>query len=109
MDAVARLVPGVLGSEESPLDESFSSGLLEYPQYTRPREYRGHEVPEVLLGGNHAQITRWRREKSLELTFERRPELFENVELDKKDRLFMQKLLARRGAEEGKRQSDDFA
>lgn len=112
VDAVARLVPGVLGSEESPLDESFSSGLLEYPQYTRPREYRGHEVPEVLLGGNHAQITRWRREKSLELTFERRPELFEDVELDKKDRLFMQKLLARRAAEqlsaqEAARQAED--
>ena len=99
VDAVARLVPGVLGSEESPLDESFSSGLLEYPQYTRPREYRGQAVPEVLLGGNHAQIARWRRDRALELTYERRPEMLENVELDKKDRRFLDELKARRAAQ----------
>ena len=99
VDAVARLVPGVLGSEESPLDESFSSGLLEYPQYTRPREYRGQAVPEVLLGGNHAQIARWRRDRALELTYERRPEMLENVELDKKDRRFLDELKARRVAQ----------
>ncbi len=64
IDAVCRLVPGVLGSEESPLDESHTGGLLEYPQYTRPPEYRGWAVPEVLLSGNHAQIARWRREQS---------------------------------------------
>lgn len=93
-DAVARLVPGVLGSEESPLDESFSSGLLEYPQYTRPREYRGCEVPEVLLNGNHAAIARWRRDRSLELTYRRRPEMLESVELDKKDRKFLSELKA---------------
>lgn len=94
VDAVARLVPGVLGSEESPLDESFSSGLLEYPQYTRPREYRGCEVPEVLLNGNHAAIARWRRDRSLELTYRRRPEMLESVELDKKDRKFLSELKA---------------
>ena len=99
VDAVARLVPGVLGSEESPLDESFSSGLLEYPQYTRPREYRGQAVPEVLLGGNHAQIARWRRDRALELTYERRPEMLETVELDKKDRRFLDELKARRVAQ----------
>lgn len=94
VDSVARLVPGVLGSEESPLDESFSSGLLEYPQYTRPREYRGCEVPEVLLNGNHAAIARWRRDRSLELTYRRRPEMLESVELDKKDRKFLSELKA---------------
>ena len=61
VDAVARLVPGVLGSDESPEDESFTTGLLEYPQYTRPAVFRGEPVPEVLLGGNHADITAWRR------------------------------------------------
>ncbi len=91
-DAVSRLVPGVLGGEDSAVDESFSSGLLEYPQYTRPRVYRGLEVPEVLLDGNHALIERWKREQALRITFERRPELLENIPLDKKDKLFLEKL-----------------
>ena len=94
IDAVSRLIPGVLGSEESSVDESFSSGLLEYPQYTRPREFRGMQVPEVLLNGNHAHINRWRRNESLRLTKERRPDLLENFPLDKKDKLFMQQLEA---------------
>ena len=94
IDSVSRLIPGVLGSEESSVDESFSSGLLEYPQYTRPREFRGMEVPEVLLNGNHAHINRWRRNESLRLTKERRPDLLENFPLDKKDKLFMQQLEA---------------
>ncbi len=68
IDAVARLVPGVLGDESSPESESFSSGLLEYPQYTRPAEFRGYNVPEVLLSGNHEQIRKWRRAQSLERT-----------------------------------------
>lgn len=92
IDAVSRLIPGVLGSDESSEDESFSSGLLEYPQYTRPREYRGLGVPDVLLSGDHAKINRWRRDRALELTYKRRPELLKNVELDKKDKLFMKKL-----------------
>jgi len=92
VDAVARLLPGVLGSEESPVDESFSSGLLEYPQYTRPREYRGLEVPEVLLNGNHALIEKWRREQSLRITKQRRPEMLEKIELSKKDRAYLKKL-----------------
>ncbi len=92
IDAVARLIPGVLGSEESSEDESFSSGLLEYPQYTRPREYRGLEVPEVLLSGDHARISRWRREEALRITKERRPELLERVPLDRKDRQFLASL-----------------
>ena len=92
IDAVSRLIPGVLGSDESSQDESFSSGLLEYPQYTRPREYRGLTVPDVLLSGDHAKINRWRRDRALELTWRRRPEMLKSVELDKKDRLFMPRL-----------------
>ena len=92
IDAVSRLIPGVLGSDESSEDESFSSGLLEYPQYTRPREYRGLQVPEVLLNGDHAKIARWRRDRALEITAARRPDLIEKAELDKKDRAFLQTL-----------------
>ncbi|MDI9505245.1 MAG: tRNA (guanosine(37)-N1)-methyltransferase TrmD [Clostridiales bacterium] len=75
IDAVSRLIPGVLGSEESSVDESFSSGLLEYPQYTRPRVYRGLEVPEVLLNGHHKHINDWRRDQALKITRARRPDL----------------------------------
>jgi tRNA (guanine37-N1)-methyltransferase len=75
IDAVARLVPGVLGNEKSAADESFSNGLLEYPQYTRPEEFRGVRVPEVLLSGDHERIREWRREMSLRLTADRRPDL----------------------------------
>jgi len=75
VDAVARLVPGVLGSDESAGEESFSDGLLEYPQYTRPPEFRGLKVPAVLLSGNHSEIARWRREKSLQKTKAVRPDL----------------------------------
>ena len=78
-DAVVRLLPGVLGSDESAVDESFSEGLLEYPQYTRPEEFRGMRVPEVLLSGNHEKIAEWRREQSLQRTRERRPDLFEKL------------------------------
>ncbi|MEQ8204409.1 MAG: tRNA (guanosine(37)-N1)-methyltransferase TrmD, partial [Smithellaceae bacterium] len=75
IDAVSRLIPGVLGNADSPAGESFSNGLLEYPQYTRPREFRGMQVPEVLLSGNHEEIARWRREQSLLRTREMRGEL----------------------------------
>lgn len=75
IDAVLRLIPGVLGSEESALDDSHSGGLLEYPQYTRPEDFRGWKVPDILLSGDHAKIARWRREQSLKRTLERRPEL----------------------------------
>lgn len=75
IDAVARLTPGVLGNEASHADESFEAGLLEYPQYTRPREFRGRTVPEVLLSGDHGRIARWRAEQALERTRERRPDL----------------------------------
>ena len=75
IDAVARLLPGVLGNQNSALDESFSAGLLEYPQYTRPEEFRGMKVPDLLLSGDHQRISDWRREKSLEITRQRRPDL----------------------------------
>ena len=77
IDSLARLIPGVLSGKESAYEESIYSGLLEYPQYTKPREYNGMEVPEVLLSGNHKNIDLWRYEKSLELTKEKRPDLFE--------------------------------
>jgi tRNA (guanine37-N1)-methyltransferase len=76
IDAVARLVPGVLGNESSALEESFTGGLLEYPQYTRPEEFRGVKVPEVLLSGDHQRIREWRREQSVEVTRARRPDLY---------------------------------
>ena len=75
IDAVTRLIPGVLGDDESSVDESFSHGMLEYPHYTRPAEFRGMKVPEVLLSGNHAEIEKWRREQSKLRTEERRPDL----------------------------------
>ncbi len=77
VDSVVRLIPGVLGSEESWMDDTHSNGLLEYPQYTRPRVYRGWSVPEVLLSGNHAEIAKWRGEQSLLRTISRRPDLLE--------------------------------
>jgi tRNA (guanine37-N1)-methyltransferase len=75
VEAVARLVPGVMGNEESGLDESFAGGVLEYPQYTRPAEFRGWKVPDVLRSGDHARIARWRRAQALRRTLDRRPDL----------------------------------
>lgn len=92
IDAVSRLVPGVLGSDESSLDESFSTGLLEYPQYTRPADYLGMRVPGVLQGGNHADIVAWRREQSLEITLDRRPEMLETAPLTENDRRLLARL-----------------
>jgi tRNA (guanine37-N1)-methyltransferase len=77
VDAVTRLLPGVLGDDESSREESFSVGLLEYPQYTRPNEFRGMKVPEVLLSGNHAEIAKWRTEQSRRRTEERRPDMLQ--------------------------------
>ena len=77
INAVARYVEGVLGSNESTKEESFASNLLEYPQYTRPQSFEGLEVPKVLLSGNHAEIAKWRRQKQLEITKDRRPDLLE--------------------------------
>ncbi len=80
IDSVSRLIPSVLGKAESFEDESFSDGLLEYPQYTRPQSFLGREVPEVLLSGNHGKIKEWRLQKSMEITLERRPDILKNKE-----------------------------
>jgi tRNA (guanine37-N1)-methyltransferase len=84
VDATVRLLPGVLGSGESLLYESHTDGLLEYPQYTRPEEYRGWKVPEILLSGNHGEIAKWRREQSLKRTAERRPDLLVDKDINSK-------------------------
>ena len=92
IDAVARLLPGVLGDPTGAQDDSHSMGLLEYPHYTKPSEYRGWKVPEVLQGGNHARIDQWRREQALARTFHRRPDMLEKAELSEKDRKFVEGL-----------------
>jgi tRNA (guanine37-N1)-methyltransferase len=92
VDAVTRLLPGVLGDPEAPIKDSHAEGLLEGPHYTRPPEFRGWEVPEVLLSGNHAEIDRWRRQESLRRTFQRRPDLLSQAELDSEDLDFLKKL-----------------
>lgn len=89
MDAVSRFIPGVLGSETSAFGDSFSDGLLEYPHYTRPRDFRGMEVPDVLTAGDHARIARWRREQALRITWERRPELLARASLSPEDRTYL--------------------
>ncbi|GGB56762.1 tRNA (guanosine(37)-N1)-methyltransferase TrmD [Fictibacillus barbaricus] len=81
IDAVSRLLPGVLGKEESHLQDSFSTGILEHPHYTRPADFRGMKVPDVLLSGNHKNIENWRKKESLKRTFERRPDLLEKIKL----------------------------
>jgi tRNA (guanine37-N1)-methyltransferase len=94
IDAVLRLLPGVLGSEASPLEDSHASGLLEYPQYTRPADYRGLKVPEVLLSGNHAEIAKWRREQVIRRTLERRPDLIDKANLGREDKKLVERLMA---------------
>ena len=91
-DAVSRFIPGVLGSGESAEEESFSDGLLEYPQYTRPRELNGMEVPEVLLSGDHAKIKAWRRQESLRATKKFRPDLLQKAELTDKEKKMLEEL-----------------
>lgn len=86
IDATVRLLPGVLGNEDSPITDSFATGLLEYPQYTRPPEYRGMKVPEVLMNGDHGKIGRWRYKEALRRTLERRPDLLRDYPLDKMGR-----------------------
>lgn len=94
IDAVSRLIPGVLGSDESAKDDSFSYGLLEYPQYTRPESFRGLKVPEVLLSGNHQEIKNWRRLESIKRTFEKRPDLLEKIQLTEKEKQYLKELKA---------------
>jgi tRNA (guanine37-N1)-methyltransferase len=92
VDAVVRLLPGVLGNEASAPDDSFASGLLEGPHYTRPAEFRGLAVPDVLLSGDHAAIARWRRQAALRTTLERRPDLLDAAPLDEADRAYLRRL-----------------
>jgi tRNA (guanine37-N1)-methyltransferase len=92
IDAAARLVPGVLGDEESAYRDSFGDGLLDHPHYTRPAEYRGMRVPDVLLSGNHDAIMKWRRRESLRATLRKRPDLLETADLSEKDRKILEEL-----------------
>ena len=92
VEAVTRLQPGVVGKAGSLVEETFSGGLVEYPHYTRPREFRGRKVPEVLLTGNHQEISRWRRRESLRRTLVKRPDLLEQLDLSEEDRKILQSL-----------------
>ena len=92
IDSISRLIPGVLNNDDSAEFESFQDGLLEYPQYTRPVEFMGKKVPDVLLSGHHGRIAEWRREQSLKRTLIRRPELLETAELSQKDKKTLQKI-----------------
>ena len=100
IEAVARLVPGVLGARWGAEDDSHATGLLEGPHYTRPPVYRGEEVPAVLLSGDHARIERWRREQALRRTFERRPDLLASADLSDEDRRFLSTLAEEQSAED---------
>jgi tRNA (guanine37-N1)-methyltransferase len=93
VDTVARLVPGVLGDERSAVEDSFYNGLLDYPQYTRPRSFEGLDVPEVLLSGNHREIALWRRRESLRRTHARRPDLLEKTQLSERDKKLLKAIL----------------
>jgi tRNA (guanine37-N1)-methyltransferase len=92
IDAMSRLVPGVIGSMENVVEDSISSGLLQHPLYTRPAEFRGMEAPEILLSGHHANIEKWRREQSLQRTLERRPDLLLTADLDANDLKYLESL-----------------
>lgn len=92
IDAVVRLLPGVLGQEDSHIQDSFSTGLLEHPHYTRPADFRGMKVPDILLSGNHAKIDAWREEQSFVRTLERRPDLFDALELTDKQMKLLEKI-----------------
>ena len=92
IDAVTRLIPGAVGSIESTQDDSFSTGLLQFPQYTRPAEHEGGKVPDILLSGNHGEIEKWRRRESLRRTYHRRPDLLDSAALSDADRRFIDSL-----------------
>jgi len=100
VDAVGRLIPGVVGDEQSVEAESFERGLLDYPHYTRPAEFRGHRVPDVLVSGHHAEIRRWRRREAIRRTAERRPELLAAAELEDDERQWLRELERARAREE---------
>lgn len=95
VEAITRLIPGVLGDPSAPFEDSYVEGLLEYPQYTRPPTYRGHSVPDVLLSGHHANIVEWRRRQSLRRTWERRPDLLRHARLSSEDQAFLSQLGAK--------------
>lgn len=90
IDSIVRLLPGVLGNEDSPVQDSFSTGLLEYPQYTRPRDFRGMKVPDVLLSGDHKKIDEWRKKEALRRTFLRRPDLLERYPLSEQEKQWLE-------------------
>lgn len=92
VEATARLIPGVLGDETSHLEDSFSTGLLDYPEYTRPAEFDEQNVPELLTSGHHAKIATWRRQEALRRTFTRRPDLLDKAKLSKEDKVFLETL-----------------
>ena len=96
IDSVIRLCPGVLGDDESAKEESFSWGILDYPHYTRPPEFMGHAVPDMLLSGNHAKIAEWRRREALKLTMEKRPDLLKAAELGVEDKRILQELCSQK-------------
>jgi tRNA (guanine37-N1)-methyltransferase len=90
VDSVTRLLPGVLGDEDSAQQDSFMGGLLDCPHYTRPEDYEGRKVPPVLLGGHHGEIAKWRRQQSLIRTFQKRPDLLQQVELNEEDQRLLE-------------------
>jgi len=106
IDSVVRLLPGVVGNPDSVLDESFSAELLEYPQYTRPRDFMGYRVPDILFSGNHEQIRRWRRYQSIIRTKERRPDLYEKFSLTDEDKKIISQLEASYEDSENSNESD---
>jgi len=106
VDAVTRLLPGALGCQTGASDDSFATGLLEYPQYTRPPEFRGHGVPEILVSGDHARVARWRREQALRRTYRRRPDLLASARLSDQDRQFLARLADENGGSEAGRADD---
>jgi tRNA (guanine37-N1)-methyltransferase len=107
IDAIARLIPGVLGDPQGAWDDSHASGLLEYPHYTRPPEFRGWPVPDVLLSGDHARIARWRREQALLRTLQRRPDLLATADLTESDRRYLQTLTTK-GTKEGTKDHEEI-
>ena len=94
IDAVTRLIPGVLGDPDGAFDDSHASGLLEYPHYTRPAEFRGWRVPDILISGDHGRISKWRREQALRRTWQRRPDLLEKASLTSTDRMILEQIKA---------------
>ncbi len=92
VDVLSRLIPGVLGDPEGASDDSHASGLLEYPHYTRPPEYRGWRVPDVLISGHHAEINRWRRQQALFRTYKRRPDMLLKADLSAEDKKYLRSL-----------------